>query len=380
MQSVQAPIIPIIGKLIASTPGTISLGQGVVSWGPPREALEAVARFPSDPELHKYGPVEGQDDLVEAITQKLAGENGIEVAPHSQVFVTAGGNMAFLNAILAVCDDGDEVILQAPYYFNHEMAVVIAGARPVPVDTDPRYQPDPDRISAAITPRTRAVVTISPNNPSGAVYGADTLIAINDLCAKHGLLHVHDEVYEYFTYDGRRHVSPGARPGAGAHTATLYSLSKTYGFASWRIGYMVAPRALAEAINKIQDTNLICAPLVSQAAALAALRVGRAYCERWLPRLDAVRRLVATSLSQAPGTYELGPLDGAFYGLLRVHTTLPPLALVERLVREHRVAAIPGTTFGLRGCTLRISYGALEPGTVEVGIRRLVEGLSAVLS
>lgn len=379
MAAVQAPIIPIVGRYIAETPGTISLGQGLVSWGPPREALDAVASMDADLEWHRYGPVEGEPALVEAVEDKLRHENGIRVAPDSRVFVTAGGNMAFLNAILAICDEGDDVVLPVPYYFNHEMAVVMAGARPVPVPTGAGFHLDPDQIEAALTPRTRAVVTISPNNPSGAVYDPAVLHEVNARCAARGVFHIHDEVYEYFTYEGHRHVSPGAAPGAGGHTISLFSLSKVYGFAGWRIGYMVAPAALSDAIRKIQDTNVICAPIVSQYAALAALRVGRAYCAARLPPLDAVRRLVREALGTRPDLYTLGPTEGAFYALLRVETPVAPLALVERLVREHRVAAIPGSTFGLDGCVLRISYGALEPASVEAGIRRLVDGLAALL-
>lgn len=377
--AVQAPVIPNVGQFIAETPGTISLGQGMVSWGPPLEALEALARLREEPDLHRYGAVEGDPELLDCIERKLARENGIRTRPESALFVTAGGNMAFLNAILAVCDVGDEVILLTPYYFNHEMALVMTGVRPVAVPTDRRYQPDPDRIDAALTPRTRAVVTISPNNPSGAVYPEATLRAINELCAARGLFHIHDEVYEYFTFEGHRHFSPGGLPGAAAHTITLFSLSKAYGFAGWRIGYMVVPSCLAEAVRKIQDTNLICPPRVSQVAAAAAMRVGQSYCQAWLPQLVAARRVFLDVLSARPDLYVPGPAEGAFYLLLDVATAVPPMVLVEQLVREHRVAAIPGTTFGLDGCVLRVSYGALAADTAAEGVHRLADGLAAVL-
>jgi aspartate/methionine/tyrosine aminotransferase len=259
------------------------------------------------------------------------------------------------------------------------MALAMTGARPVAVPTGEGYQVDPDRIAAAITHRTRAVVTISPNNPSGAVYPEERLRAVNALCARHGAFHVHDEVYEYFTYDGRRHFSPGSIPGSSAHTISLFSLSKAYGFASWRIGYMVVPRALSDAVRKIQDTNLICPPLVSQHAALAALRVGRGYCAERLPRLDQVRRAAREALSSRPDLYGVGPDEGAFYLMLRARGALSPLRLAERLVREHGVAVIPGTTFGLAGCALRVSYGALQPETAVAGVRRLASGLQAIL-
>jgi aspartate/methionine/tyrosine aminotransferase len=319
--------------------------------------------------------VEGRPDLVEAIEEKLARENGIRVRPDSRVVVTAGGNMAFFNAVLAVADPGDEVVFPVPFYFNHEMATVMASARPVPVATRPGYQLDVDAIRRAITPRTRAVVTVSPNNPSGAVYPEADLRAVSELCAHHGVIHVHDEVYEYFTYDGAAHVSPGSFEGAAPHTITLSSLSKAYGFAGWRIGYMVIPHALFDAVNKIQDTNLICPPTISQAAALAALRVGRAYCEPMVRELADVRRMVLRELHGLGELCDVPDVQGAFYCLARLRTPLPVLTLVERLIREHRVAVIPGNAFGLEGPVVRVSYGALDRASVAEGLGRLVEGV-----
>jgi aspartate/methionine/tyrosine aminotransferase len=376
---VQAPIIPIIGDLIRSHPGTISLGQGIVSYGPPPGALSVLRTFPRTPDDHRYGPVEGAPELVDAIRRKLAAENGVAVGSERRVVVTAGGNMAFVNAVLAVTDPGDEVILLTPFYFNHDMAIVMAGCRTVAVATDDRYQPRLDAIRAAITPRTRAVVTISPNNPTGAVYSEAALRNVNRLCGEHGLYHIHDEAYEYFTYDGARHFSPGAVTGDASHTISLFSLSKTYGMAGWRIGYMVIPTDLFEAVNKIQDTNLICPPIVSQAVAHAALEAGSGYCRDRVRELAEVRPLVLRAFDRIADLCTVPRPDGAFYCLVRVHTAMDPLALVGRLVREHRVAAVPGTAFGLSdGCYLRVSYGALDKATVAEGLARLVTGLRAI--
>jgi aspartate/methionine/tyrosine aminotransferase len=379
MAAVQAPIIPIIGEWIRQTPGTISLGQGMVGYGPPKEAADAVVPFLADPEAHRYGPVEGLPELVDALRRKLETENRLDLDA-TRIFVTAGGNLAFMNAVLAVADPGDEVILLTPFYFNHEMAIVMASCRPVTVTTDERYQLRLDAIRAAITPRTRAIVTISPNNPSGAVYAEDDLRAVNALCAERGLYHIADEVYEYFTYDAARHVSPGSAPGAGAHTISIYSLSKAYGFASWRIGYMVVPGALAASVNKIQDTMLICAPHVSQAAAIGALTAGRAYCDGHVRSLASVRARVLDRLLAVADLCDVPTAAGAFYCLLRVKTSMDAMTLGERLIREHRVATVPGTTFGLQDeCYLRISYGALAPDTVDEGVGRLVKGLTRIV-
>jgi aspartate/methionine/tyrosine aminotransferase len=379
LAAVQTPVIPIVSRWIAETPGTISLGQGVVSYGPPREALAALHTFPSSIGDHRYGPVEGQPDLIDALEEKLARENHLRARPGSRVVVTTGGNQAYFAALVAIADPGDEVIFPVPYYFNHEMAVVMAGCRPVSVPTSSEYQLDLDAIARAITPRTLAVVTVSPNNPTGAVYPESSLRALNALCAERGVFHVHDEAYEYFTYGGARHFSPGSIAGAAAHTISLYSLSKAYGMASWRIGYMVIPESLWEAVNKIQDTIAICPPLVSQHVALAAVRVGAPYARAELARLDTLRRHVLATLGDPAVPCDVPPAPGAFYFFLRVHTMLDSMTLSERLIREHRVAVIPGSAFGVTsGCYLRMSYGALDADTATEGIGRLATGLRAI--
>jgi aspartate/methionine/tyrosine aminotransferase len=379
LAAVQAPVIPIVGRWTAETPGTISLGQGVVSYEPPPEAVEAARRFGSALSDHRYGPVEGLPALVQALEAKLESENGIRVRPASRVLVTAGGNQAFMNAVLAVTDPGDEVLLPTPFYFNHEMAIVMAGARAAGVPTTGTYQLDLGAIERAITPGTRAVVTVSPNNPTGAVYPEDALRAVNTLCRERGVFHIHDEAYEYFTYGGVRHFSPGSAEAAADHTISLFSLSKAYGMASWRVGYMVVPEALCDAVNKIQDTVLICPPAVSQHAALAALEVGRVYARGHLTELDSMRRSIFEALSQPAVPCDVPSADGAFYYLVRVHSTLDSMALCERLIREHRVATIPGSAFAdPASCSIRISYGALDPDSMAEGMRRLVAGLRAL--
>lgn len=379
MDAVQSPMIPIVGELIRTNPGTISLGQGMVSWGPPPEAIDAAREAAGRTATHRYGAVEGEPSLLEAITRKLAAENGLDLAD-SRVLVTAGSNMAFLSLVQAMTGPGDEIILPVPFYFNHEMAVRIADCVPVPVATDARYQLDVDALARAVTPRTRAIVTVSPNNPSGAVYPESDLRAVNALCASRGIYHVSDEAYEYFTYD-TPHFSPGSIPGAGRHTVSLYSLSKAYGLAGWRIGYMVVPAALNGALYKVQDTVLICPPLVCQAAARAALEVGHAWCAPALETLAGVRREVLALFEEVADLCDVPAPGGAFYCLPRLKTTMGAMTVMERLVREHKVAAIAGDTFGLgQGCYLRVSYGALDPKSVYEGMDRLTRGLRAILT
>tara|TARA_B100001964_G_scaffold229159_1_gene281133 strand:- start:355 stop:1545 length:1191 start_codon:yes stop_codon:yes gene_type:complete len=378
--AIQPPVIPIVGEWTRDNPGTLSLGQGVVGWGPPEAAYEGIERFREDPDNHKYQLAQGIPPLLDLIGNKLRDENGITLNPLERIFVTAGANMAFVNAILAITDPGDEIILPAPYYFNHEMAVIMLGCRPVIAPTLDNHQLDLVALRSAITERTRAIVTISPNNPSGAVYPERDLRDVTSLCQEFNLFHVSDEAYEYFTFDGARHFSPGSIENADEHVISLFSLSKAYGFASWRIGYMVTPTQLLEAMKKIQDTNLICPPVVSQYAAVGALQVGRSYCEEQLAKTREVRELLLERLDGWSAFATAAPAQGAFYLLLKVNSDLPALELTRRLIEDHKVGVIPGSAFGLgKVCYLRIAYGVLDCPTCEEALDRLESGLEALV-
>jgi aspartate/methionine/tyrosine aminotransferase len=376
MSAIQSPIIPIVAEWIRQSPGTISLGQGVVNYPPPESAIAAVTQAFANPQNHKYQAVEGIPELVDTIGQKLQQDNQIPVTADQRIIITAGSNMAFVNMVLAITQPGDEIILQTPYYFNHEMAIGMASCKAVLVPTDGNYQLQLNKIKAAITEKTRAIVTISPNNPTGAVYPREDLLAVNQLCREAGIYHISDEAYDYFTY-GVSHVSPGSFPNSADHTISLFSLSKAYGFASWRIGYMVIPAHLHESVRKIQDTILICPPVASQYAALAALQAGRSYCQPKIKQIAVVRETVLGLLEPLRSSCEIPEANGAFYFFLKVDTTLSAMTLAERLVREYQVAVIPGETFGMSdGCYLRVAYGALDKETAIEGIGRLVQGIS----
>ncbi|MGE3310016.1 MAG: pyridoxal phosphate-dependent aminotransferase [Limisphaerales bacterium] len=377
--AVQSPIIPQVADWIRAHPGTLSLGQGVAGYAPPREAWDEIELLRGDPALNRYQSVDGLPGLTEALRSKLSRVNGMDVGPGRALMVTAGANAAFQQVILAICDPGDEVILPVPYYFNQEMALVMAHARPVLVPVDAADSLDVDAIERAVTSRTRAVVTVSPNNPSGAVYPEASLRAVQDLCARRGVYHISDETYEAFTFAGARHFSPGSIEGSEERTISLFSFSKAYGFASWRIGCVVYPEALAGAMRKIQDTLMVCPPVVSQLAALGCLKAG----DGWLAaRVDEVARTRARVLDGLRGVEDLagwGASEGAFYVLLRLRSRVDVLDLTRRLIVDHRVAVIPGTAFGLREeACLRVAYGALTPETAVEGVGRLTEGLRAL--
>ena len=379
MAAVDTPIIPAIGELVRNNPGTISLGQGVVNYGPPTEAIAAIPAMMGDSQLNKYQAVMGYPSLVDALQQKLAQENNIDTGAESILMVTAGSNMAFLNCILAIADPGDEFILPKPFYFNQEMAIRMSGCVPVTVDVNEDWSLNVEALAAAITPRTRAIVTVSPNNPTGAVYSQESLTAVNNLCAAKGIYHFSDEAYEYFTYDGATHFSPASLPGASKHTFSFFSMSKNYGMASWRLGYVIFPADLFDAMNKVQDTNLICAPVPTQLLALEVLKYGRSWVQPKVDALGIVRKNVYQGLEKLGDLVQFPQTQGAFYVLMKLpglQTGHDLLAFNRAMAEKHKVVSIPGFAFGLTNTHeanyQRLSYGALQAASVTEGVERYV--------
>ena len=382
--AVLSPVIPQVAALLRQRPDGLSLAQGMVSWGPPPAVGAAVATALAGPpqELHRYGAMAGDGALLEAVRRELAEQRGLDLA-ESTLLVTAGSNMAFYAVVQALCDPGDEVLLPLPWYFNHAMAIQLAGGVPVPVAAG--LVPDPARLAAAIGPRARAIVTVSPNNPSGVVIPPAVLTAINRLCADHGLLHLSDEAYAAFVHGQMPHHSPGAAPGSSAHTASFFSLSKSHGMAGWRIGYAAVPRSLRDPLTKVQDTVLICPPRLTQAAAAAALAAGPGWVAERVRSLQPRRRQLLAAVAQAEGLALAGEPagaqepEGAFYALVEAPWGGDEVQLLEHLVLGHGVAALPGGAFGLPPragrVTLRLSYGLLGEAELAEAMARLGRAL-----
>lgn len=380
VRAVQTPIIPTINQLVREHPGTISLGQGISYYGPPPEAYQAIEEQLSSHTLNTYGPVEGIPELIDVLTQKLHTRNNISINDDNCVFVTAGSNMAFSSLVQVITDPGDEIILLTPYYFNHEMAIRLVNAKPVLVPTLDNFHPDIDRIKTAITNKTRAIVTVSPNNPTAAVYTQDELTQINQLCAEHNIYHISDEAYEDFVYDDNLHFSPATLTNSEAHTISLYSLSKAYGFAGWRVGYMVIPKNIFTSLRKVQDTVLISPTIVSQYAAIGAHQAPYDYIEEKLRAIKQSRKVCLDALNQTNLLTTPARSEGAFYIFAKLNTQLDDLTIAKSLIEKYGIATIPGSAFAVNnGSYLRISYGALTSDTVEKGINKLVDGLELFL-
>ena len=389
--SVLNPVIPILAALLKDHPTALSLGQGMVSWGPPdavRDCLRDACRNASG--CDQYGAVEGDQELLQALREKLAGIERIDLEG-SALIVTAGSNMAFHAIAQVICDPGSEVIVPTPYYFNHVMAIQLAGGQPVAVDAG--ILPDPDQLAAAITERTRAIVTISPGNPSGAVLPEERLKAINQLCARYGLFHLHDEAYMGFCHGEIPHWSPGSLSGSGHHTVTLRSFSKSHGMAGWRLGYMAAPQQIRPALAKVQDTIAICPSRPMQRAALAAVNVPDNWVKDKVMTLQAKRLRMQELFRCNDSPWRLlGPCDGALYGLVGLDAAGASARtaagasdqeqgcaeLMQVLVRRFGVGVLSGQSFGLAASSFRISYGMLEEQAFEQAMQRLLKGLNTL--
>jgi aspartate/methionine/tyrosine aminotransferase len=373
----EAPIVKLISdsKLPSDV---VDLGQGVPFYGPPKEAMLAATEALQEESGFKYSPDSGFPALRETIARKLASENRVEADPSNNIMVTAGANQAFVNAILSITRPGDHVLVLSPYYFNHIMAVQLAGCKPVIIDTDRNYQPIVERIGKRISKRARAIVLVSPSNPTGAVYSKDTINEIGALCAKNGIYLITDETYEHFIYDDAKFVSALSLDKEIGHTISLFSFSKSYGMSGYRIGYAIFPAGIYREMLKVQDTLTICAPSPLQVAAEAAMRLGAAYPKQFIPRIERVRKIFIQRLTGLDFV-EMPVTKGSYYFLLRLRTKKSDWNLAKRLIEKYGVITIPGGVFGTRYPALRVAYANVDESMAEKGISRLEKGLQEML-
>jgi aminotransferase len=374
------PVSPIrrMFDLTPRVPGAISLAVGEPGFATPPHIVEAANQALHDG-FTKYSPNPGYLDLREAIAEKIERVNGYQADPETEVFVTVGAMQALALTFMVGIDPGDEVLLTDPSYTNFEATITLAGGRSVFVPTDPDrgYLPHAEDLTAAITPRTRAILVNSPANPTGAVYPRDLLHAIAEICLRHDLLLISDETYGALTYGDIRTVSPASFPGLRDRTVTIYSFSKEYAMTGWRIGYLTGPASMLGVMAPVQEAMASCVNSATQRAALAALR-GPQDCVETMRRAYQQRRdLVVERLSRVPGVRCPRP-DGAFYAFPDVRgVTHDTVNLAERLLFDHRVVVSPGEAFGPRsGGFLRLSYATSDEDLAE-GLTRLETGLAA---
>lgn len=331
----------------------------------------------------KYTPTPGIPELREAVAEKLARENGVSVEP-SQIVVSSGAKQSLFNALMATVGPGDEVLLFAPYWPTYAEQVALAGARPVVVRSTMAggFVPDPETISAAVTPRTRAIVLNTPCNPTGAVFDRSVLKAIAQTALRHDLWILADEIYEKLVFEGSHVSIASLGKEVLERTVTVNGCSKSYAMTGWRVGYCAATKALASTMANIQDQVTSNANSFAQKGAVQALRMPEDAVTAMREEFRRRRDLLLAQLRSIAGLRVTTP-PGAFYAFVDVSAFLGPrcpddLSLAEALLATQKVATVPGTVFDAPG-HLRLSYAASVDDLTR-GVARIEEGLLALRS
>lgn len=325
--------------------GVISLGVGEPDFPTPWNICEA-SIYSIEQGGTSYTSNRGLQQLREAISVWLRQHYQLSYNPDTEMIITTGVSEGLDIAIRAVTDPGDEIIIAQPSYVSYAPCVVLAGGTPVPVRCRERdnFRLDPDLLTEAITPRTKAVVMNFPNNPTGAVMRRDHLAALADIITDHDLLLISDEVYSELTYDGV-HVSPATVGDLRERTITLNGFSKAFSMTGWRIGYLCAPGPLCDAALKIHQYVMLCAPVMGQVAALEGMRRGEEEKDRMIQEYRVRRNLFIDGLNRIGLPCHLP--EGAFYAFPSIERTgLSDPEFAERLLKEEKVAVVPGSVLG----------------------------------
>jgi aspartate/methionine/tyrosine aminotransferase len=355
----------------------INLAQGMPNFPPPRELVEAAHRA-LDGDFHQYAITWGTPRLRQAISAKYRRFYGMEVEPDRHVTVCCGSTETMLATLLAVLNPGDEVIIFEPFYENYGPGCIIAGAVPIWVPLEPPdFGFDPDRLARAVTPRTRAIVFNSPNNPSGKVFSRAELQQIADLCLKHDLLAITDEIYEHIIYDGAGHTPIATLPGMADRTVTISGISKSYSVTGWRIGYAIANPELSVGIRRAHDFITVGAPHPLQEAAVTALGFPDAYYTHLRESYQARRDLLFSQV-EAAGFVAWKP-RGAYYILtdvahfMKQRGCADDTAFAMHLIKEVGVATVPGSSFYAHGdlgrTKIRFCFPKTDDMLIEAGRR-----------
>ena len=350
--------------------GVISLGVGEPDFPTPWSAREA-AIHALEHGATTYTSNSGLLELRELVCADLAARYGVGYDPGTECLVTSGVSEGLDLALRALLNPGDEVIVPEPCYVAYAPCVAFAGGTPVPVAMDPDegYRLDAGRIAAVVTPRTKGVLFGSPSNPTGAAQSAEDLAALAALAVREDFWLLADEIYDRLTYTGT-HTSTASVPGAHDRTVLLGGFSKSYAMTGWRVGYVCAPAPLASLMHRIHQYTMLCAPHVSQVAAVEALRSGQDDVAEMVADYDRRRRLFVKGLDELGLTCpEPG---GAFYAFPSIRSTgLSSQDFAEQLLAQEKVAVVPGDVFGPSGeGHVRCSYATALP-LLEQALERI---------
>ena len=348
----------------------IGFGAGEPDFDTPQHIKDAAIKALADG-FTKYTPSSGIPELRQAIADKFKRENGLAYKP-SQVIVSCGGKHSCYNVILATCQEGDEVIIPAPYWLSYPEMVKLAGAKPIILQTTDQteFKLTPDQLRAAITPRARLLIFNSPSNPTGSVYTPEEIKAIGDLCVEKGVLIMSDEIYEHLLYDGAKHKSVASFSQAHYdHTIVVHGFAKAWSMTGWRLGFLAAPEPIAKAIDAVQSHSTSNPTSFAQKGGVAALTGPQDHLPKWLAEYDKRRSYGWEKLNRTPGITCVNS-KGAFYLFPNISKTgLKSTDFCAKLLEQEKVAAVPGIAFGADDY-IRLSY-ATSMANIEKGLDRL---------
>ncbi|MCU1372133.1 MAG: aminotransferase class [Ilumatobacteraceae bacterium] len=363
----------------------IGFGAGEPDFPTPDHIVEAAVAACKDPKNHRYTPAGGLPELKEAVAAKTARDSGYDIDA-GQVLITNGGKHAVANAVATLIDPGDEVLLPAPYWTTYPEPIRRAGGTVVEIATDEGsgFQVTVDQLEKARTPKTKALVFVSPSNPTGAVYPRAQIEAIGRWAVEHGIWVITDEIYEHLVYGANEHHSmPVLVPELADRCIVLNGVAKTYAMTGWRVGWMIGPTDIVKAATNLQSHETSNVANVSQRAALAAVSGGLDDVARFRENFDRRRIAMYESLNAIPGVTVLEP-EGAFYAFPSFKAVLQrpvlgrqvstTLELADLILEEAKVAIVPGEAFSAPGYA-RLSF-ALGDDDLREGVARIADLLA----
>lgn len=363
--------------IAAGVGNCLSLGQGVPAFSTPDHILDAVRESLARPETGVYSLQPGMPALRQAVAEDFQRRRGVSFDPDTEVAITVGAMEALNITLLTLVDRGDEVILPSPAYASFTEQVLLAQGVPVHVSLDEKWQLDPDAVREAVTPKTRAIILCSPSNPTGAVFSDEAVRGVCELARERNVMVIADMTYSSLVYDGLREpdmLQPMDLDWLRNHLVTIFSFSKKYALTGWRVGGLVASAPLMHEIMKVHDATTVCAPTVSQVAALAALSGPDGPAETMRAELERRRDLCCARLDELGEYFDYVRPRGAFYVMAGYRfSDRPSREVAEEMIRQARVITIPGGSYGPDGeGHLRISFGTDRPG-IDAAFDRIGE-------
>ena len=375
-------------ELAAQGIDVIDLSVGEPDFPTPENVKRAGKRA-IDENITRYTPSPGLPDLRKAIAEKLKRDNVVDYAP-DEIIVSSGAKHSLYNVFMAILNEGEEVIVPAPYWVSYPHQVTLAGGKPVILEAreEDGFRLTPGALKAAITPKTKAVIINSPSNPTGAAYSGEELEALCSVAAKAGLVIVADEIYEKLVYDNFRFTSVASLGKAiKEQTVLINGVSKSHAMTGWRLGYAAGPKDIISAMNKVQSHSTSNASSISQMAAIEALRGPQTEVARMVVEFEKrrnymvgeMRRLPGVSLVEPQGAFYVFPNFSGYYGKAPAGGPAgisDSWTLGDFLMDQAHVAVVPGAAFGNDSC-IRLSY-ATSMDNLEKAVGRITEALAAL--